>query len=246
MASGDFLELAQDAARTARFDPDDTTDLTRAKEAVNRSYLYACAKDGIQFDFLEREGQITTVAGDDTYTYAGIVSALSITGATIADVLDLVNDDDGQMLRRYASWADLEADTYSSQDGDAEGEPKSWVKWAGSRLRLYPTPDAVYSIACFLRLVPAQMTADADTPLIPITFRHEVITPGAAAILLRMEGGGEAHQEALYQKRVQDEALTAMRIAHASARPGSFKLQTSNWDREFGQTHDGDPWEWTR
>ena len=246
MASGDFLDLAQETARTARFDPDDTTDLTRAKEAVNRAYLYACAKDGIEFDFLQREGQMTTVAGDDTYSYSGIATALGITGATIADVIYLVNDTDGEVLRRYASWGDLEQDTYSSQDGDQSGEPTSWAKWGGSRLRLYPVPDAVYTLGAFMRLVPAQMTADSDTPLIHMTFRHEVIVSGAAAILLRQEGGGEAHQEALYHQRVRDDALTSMRTAHATARPGSFKLQTSNWDREFNQSQHQDPWGWTR
>lgn len=243
MASGDFLELSQRAARAARFDPDDTTDLTRAKEAVNETYLSSLG-GGEQFDFLEQEGQWTCTAGSDVYTYASIASAMSVSSASIAEILRLTNDTDGFMMESM-DWAEIEKLSYSTQDGDANGLPLYWGKWA-SRIRLYPTPDIVYTLGAFVRLIPSEMSNDSDTPLIPLQYRHAVLVNGAAANLLRQEGGGEAHNEAQMFERQYEKAWERMRTAHATARMPTFRLKSPNWDADHGTLTRADPWSWTR
>lgn len=242
MASGDLTELSERAARAARFDPTDATDLTRANEAVNQAYLAACTRDGIQFDFLEQEGRWSTASGSDTYTYASIATAIGVSGASIAEILWLVNDSDGSVLDSMA-WADLEKMSYSTQDGDADGEPVYWAKW-GNRIRVYPTPDATYTVGALVRLAPAEMTTGSDTPLIPLTYRHSVIVSYAAAVLLRMEGGMEAHQEAQFYQRQYEDAWVAMRTAHATARKPTFNLRAPGWDSEHRSFIRDDPYGW--
>lgn len=212
--------------------------MTRAKEAVNQAYLASCA-EALPFDFLEQEGQWSTTAGSEVYTYASIASGMSITGATIGEILYFVNDIDGPVLKSM-SWLDLEKLSFSTQDGDGNGEPFFWSKWA-SRIRLYPTPDAAYTIGALVRLVPSEMTNNTDTPLIPLQYRHELIVSHAAANLLRQEGGAEAHQEALYHQRIYDQAYIRMRTAHATARVPTFSLKGTGWDND-PSTGTAAPW----
>ena len=232
MASGDFLDLAQRAARGARYDPGDTTDITRAKESVNTAYLASC-QGGEQFDFLEQEGAWVVTGGSDVYAYSSIATAMSITGATIAEVLAITDDtaNTGTVLRSM-DWLSLERLTTSTQDDDPGGEPVWWAKWA-SRIRLYPNPDAGYTLGCLVRLVPAEMSGDTDTPLLPLEYRNSVIVPWAAADLLRQEGGGEAHNEAQLWQRQGDNAWQDMRTAHATARKPTFRLKSPEWDRPY-------------
>lgn len=143
------------------------------------------------------------------------------------------------------SWSSLEGLSYSTQDGDSNGRPAYWAKW-GSRIRLYPTPDAVYTLGAFVRLVPTELSGDTDTPLIPLTYRHAVLVNGAAADLLRQEGGGEAHNEAMYFEREYDKAIINMRTAHATARKPTFRLKSPNWDTDHASLVRDDPWGWTR
>jgi hypothetical protein len=196
MASGDFLDLSQAAVRAAQGDPTDTSgDLARGKAAINEAYLSTC-HTGDPWDFLEKEGQWTTTAGDDTYTYAGIVTALSITGATIREIHKLTNDTDGGRPLLSMDWEGLETLSDSSQESaEGDGPPMAWSKWGSQgspRLRLYPAPDAVYTMGTYCFLTPDELSADGDTPLIPLAWRHRVLVPYAAALLLEQEGGPEA------------------------------------------------------
>lgn len=230
MSSGQFLDMAQRAARGARYDPSDTTDLTRAKEAVNLAYLAACAA-GIQFDFLEYEGAWQTTEGSDVYTYASIATAMSLTGSSIGEILAISDDTevDGMVLRSM-DWLSLERITQSTQDDESTGTPVWWAKW-GTRLRLFPSPDAAYTLGCLVRLVPSEMSADTDEPLLPLAYRNSVIVPWATADLLRQDGGSEAHNEAqLWQARA-DKSWQDMRTAHATARKPTFNLRAPGWDR---------------
>ena len=245
MASGDFDELAIRAARQARYDVNDTNDIARAKEAVNQAYLTACSRDGVQFSFLEQEGQWTTESGEDTYTYADIATGMGISGASIAEIVSLVNDSDGSVLDSM-SWEDLEKRTFSSQDNEPDGYPVWWAKWA-SRIRLFPTPQQVYSVGAFVRLVPQEMSAGDETPIIPLEFRHAVIVPHATATLLRMEGGSEAHQEAQFHQRQYEDAWMSMRTACATAIPGrpNFNLKGADWDRTYDDSPRDSMWRWS-
>lgn len=240
MPSGDFTDLATRACYFAQFDPTDTSgDLARAKEEINAAYLSVCAM-GPRFDFLEQEGQWTTTAGSDVYTYASIAAAMSISGATIEEILYLTNDSDGHVLESM-SWSALEKGSWATQDDEGRGVPTSWAKW-NTRVRLYPTPDAVYTIGAFVRLAPNEMSANGDTPLIPLSFRHRLLVPLAAANLLRQEGGQDAHMDATRLQAQADEAYLAMRTAHASARHPTFILREPSWIDD----QEPEPYWWTR
>ncbi len=227
MASGDLLDLAQAACRSAQMDPADTTgDLAQAKTKVNEAHL-RCCNGGEPLDFLEREGQWTTVAGADVYTYASIAAAASITGATIREIHTLVGDAAaGTGVLESMSWEALEHLSYSSQEtSEGTGDPQLWAKW-GTRIRLYPTPDAVYTIGAFCYLTPSEMSLDADVPLLPLAWRHAVIVPYAAALLLEQEGGNEA--AAGYDRLMQryERNFLAMRTALAAAKRPTFRVMT--------------------
>lgn len=223
-ASGDYLDLAQAAVRASQGSVTDTTgDLARAKEAVNEAYLTVCG-DGFPYDFLEREGTWTTTAGSDVYTYASIATGMSITGASIREILMLTNDTFGGVTLESMDWQQLEGFSYSSQEAqEGQGTPIAWAKWA-SRIRLYPNPDQVYTIGAYAILAPAAMSADADLPLIPAAFSKRVIVPYAAALLLEQEGGAEAGAD--YERRMarHREALRDLRTAHGTAKRPTFNV----------------------
>lgn len=224
MASGDFDDLAARACRSAQFDPDNTDDLDRAKEAVNEAYLSTC-HDGTSWDFLEKEGVWTTTAGSDVYTYASIATAIGASAASIREIVRMVNDTTGGVLESY-SWEQVEDGSYSTQEaGEGQGTPTVWAKWGNANnpeIRLYPTPDAVYSLGTFALLTPDEMTTGTDVPLIPAAWRSRIIVPYAAALLLEQDGGAESGAD--YERRMSRyrEAVQQMRVAHGSGKRPTF------------------------
>lgn len=226
MASGDLLDLSQWAARTARFDVDTAADMTLAKAAVNDAYLSTCGS-GDPFDFLYHEGQWTTTAATDVYTYATIATAMGITSGTIAEI-EAITDETGGPVLESSDWRDLEMWAQSTQD-DADARPTRWSKWA-SRIRLFPTPNSAYTLGSFVRLAPAEMTLDAAFPLIPAPWRRRLLVPYAAAILIRTEGGIEAGTEAGRLMNRYDEDFVRFRTAYATAKRPTFRVSTPGWE----------------
>lgn len=222
MASGDFLDLATAAVRSAQGDPTDTAgDLARGKAAVNEAYLATCG-DSFPYDFLEREGQWTTTAGSDVYSYSSIATAMSLSSMSIREIHMLTNDTYGGVPLISMDWQQLETISASTQEsGEGDGTPTAWAKW-DSRLRLYPEPDQTYTIGTYCLVTPAEMTADADTPLIPLAFRHRLLVPYASAILLEQEGGTEVETERRMSR--WREGLRALREAHGTAKRPTFNV----------------------
>jgi hypothetical protein len=171
VASGDFLDLSEWAARRARFDVDNTDDMTLAKAAVNDAYMSTCAT-GDPFDFLQFEGVWTPTVDADRYTYADIASAVGLTGATIAEIHALTNDTDGFVIES-SGWLALEYFSASTQD-DSDANSWRWGKWA-DQIRLWPTPDGTWDIGLFARMAPDTMTNDSDEPLIPLAWRRRLL-----------------------------------------------------------------------
>ena len=220
MATGDFADLKARAARAAQFDANDSTDLTRAGEVVNEAYLTICG-DGIDWDFLQNVSTFTTVAGTDTYTLASIATALSVNG--IRTLYGVTNDTEGGQPLEGCSWLDLERLSFTSQDDDMDGLPQYFAMWNGN-IRLYPIPDAAYTMGIYYSLEPAELSADGDEPLIPLAHRASCIVPYAAALLLEQEGGGESMND--YDRRMSrfNDAYLKLRSAHGSGREASLRL----------------------
>lgn len=227
MASGDFLDLAEWAARTARFDTSATSDMVLAKQAVNDAYMTSCAT-GDRWKFLINEGQWTTTAGSDVYTYAAIASALTLTGAVIEQIEALTDDAEGYVFTR-STWEDLERLTQSTQD-DPRGNVIYWAQW-NERIRLYPVPDATYTIGILYRVTPSEMTANTDLPLIPAAWRRRLLIPPAAAQLIRTEGGLEAQAEASRLMEQYERDMVRFRTAYSAATgTGNFRLKSLGFD----------------
>lgn len=200
--------------------------LAQAKAKINEGYLSVC-HDGNPWDFLEKEGQWTTVSGSDKYTFSSIATAMSISGASIREIAAMTNDTDGYPLRSY-TWEQMEMSAYSTQESsEATGTPDSWSPWgsqAAPTIRLYPTPNAVYTIGAFVHLTPDELTSDTATPLIPLAWRHRLMVPYAAAMLLEQEGGNESFAAVDRLMNRYERAHRDMRTALATARRPTFNL----------------------
>jgi hypothetical protein len=226
VAYGDFLDLSEWAARNARFDTSNTEDMVLAGSAVNSAYLATC-DSGDPWRFLQREGAWLTTEGGDVYDFASITTAMGITGGEIGDILSIVNDTTGLPLESM-SWEALEDYSYSTQD-DASSEPVYWSRW-DERVRLWPIPQAEYTMGCMTRLVPTEMSADADEPLIPKSWRNRLLVPYASAILLRTEGGLEAAAEAQRHMDEYDKAFMGFRAAYGTSGKPNFSVSTPGWE----------------
>lgn len=220
-----FQSLYTAALRASQSSVADDEAVLVAKAGINEAYQTICG-DGTPWDFLEREGQWTTASGADTYTYASILSALSITGSTIREVIYLVDDTNGGRPIASMSWGQLEGlagSTYQQGESGNGGPPEAWAKW-DSRLRLYPEPDGEYAIGAMLRLSPEAMTEDSDTVLLPDSFAARVLVPYAAAIVLEAEGGNDALTGANRLMQRHEIAARAMMVAHGSAKMPTFNV----------------------
>lgn len=232
MASGDYLDLAQEACRRARRNPADLTgDLPAAQRAVNQAYL-STLDTAERFGFLEDEGQFTISSAADTYSWSSIATAMTIPDATIAEVRALTNDTiDADLLN--VSWEEMEELSFSTQDDDGTGLPVYWCRFGEDTIRFYPKPDQSYTIGALVILAPTAMVNDSDVPLIPYPWRHRLIVPYAAAMLLRQEGGIEARQEAQDEERLYRQEYQAFVIAHASARAPQGRLLSRGFARDL-------------
>ena len=212
--SGTFLDLKEWACRTARFDATDTTDLALAGQAVNDAYMSICST-GDPWRFLLQEGQWTTTAGDDVYTFDTIATAMGVsTSHRIDEILALTDDVNGDWINA-SSWNATERSTLSTQD-DPTGRPFVFTQWGNDRVRLYPTPDETYTLGCLVRLTPQEMSSATDAPLIPFAWRRRLIVPFAAATLLRTEGGLETASEAERLLGRFDDDMTRFRTAYGT------------------------------
>lgn len=220
-----FQTLYQAALRAAQASTSDTEAVTVAKAGINEAYQSVCG-DGTDWDFLQREGQWTTAAGSDTYTYASILSAMGVTGGTIREVIYLVDDTNGGRPIGSMSWGQLEGlagSTNYQADLNYRGTPEFWAKW-DSRLRIFPEPDGVYEIGTMVSLAPTALSADGDTVLMPDSFALSVLVPYAASILLEAEGGMEALNAANRLLSRYESNLRRMLVAHGSAKRPTFNV----------------------
>lgn len=228
MASGDLLDLAQAAVRAAQGDTTDTTgDLARGKAAVNEAVLQICSS-GDPWSFLEKEGQWVVTASSDSYSFSSIATAISVTGATIREIVSLTPDSDGGPPLLQMGWEELEIFANSTQDSyESEGPPVAWAWWGNNgapTLRLYPNPDEDDTFGTFCYLAPDEMDDDADFPIIPAAFRHAVIVPYAAAILLEQEGGADADGAAMRRMERYERNMIRMRNAYGTMRSSRFNV----------------------
>lgn len=227
MASGDFTDLKQRACQLSRRNPADSGDLARAAEAINEGLL-STLLDGTTWDVLQAQGTFTVTSAADTYTQATI-------SATLDEVLVLVDDTSGNVLDPL-DWESLESAARSTQDTEPIGQPASWAKWgqgATAIIRLFPKPDASYTLRWFGRITVAELVNAGDPNPIPLAWRHRLLVPYAAARLLRIESGYASAYEASGLEASYQQALQLFRIAHGSARFPIMGVQSPGFGRDL-------------
>lgn len=225
MASGDFADLYSKAIYGSRRDTTDSFDVARAKDAINEA-LQAVSFSGDPWNWLEREGEITLQAGADVYSYATIGSAL---GTSVAEIMSLIMDNsDGGYRLESMSWDALENVTYGTQDDEQDGEPIFWADW-DSKIRVYPKPDEAYVLGVFYRAYQSELSANGDTPLMPLEWRTRLLVPYACARLLRQEGGAEAASEADRYWGEYQKAFNDCRTACATIHVPAMRLSSPAW-----------------
>lgn len=223
MASGDFNDMQVRACRLARYDTSSSTDLGYAADYINDGYL-SLATDGNPWDWLEFDGQLSLTAAADTYTYATIATALSVDG--IKEIHWIINDTTGYGPLHSMSWQELERISASTADNDGHSEPTMWAKYVDAgvpKIKFYPKPVIAYDMGVHGTIQPAEMSADGDTPLIPLAWRHRMLTHYAVVQLLRQRGGGEFMNMADRWQAQWERDFLVFRRTYAS-----FKSPTGN------------------
>lgn len=230
--------MKQRACRLARRDPTDTTgDLARAGDALNDALL-SLLDSGDRWDFLEAEATFSTVAGTDTYTYSTIGTTVLVPTSGVPGEIDSIGDDSNGFILQPLDWESLERATPTTQyASQPQGAPQAFAKWgsgSAAKIRLYPEPDAVYTLRWFGRQGLAVMANDADVPVVPLAWRHRILTPFAAAQLLRMESGFYADYEASSYEQQVAQAVAAMRVARGSAKRPNEGVMSPSYGRTWG------------
>jgi hypothetical protein len=167
-----YLELQNRALEALNLSTATTTDpRTRIKKAINDWQRRILTKP--QFTRLLRDRQLTLTTTAAVHTYSLASSVKRINGIT-----DTTNEI--PLKRRDLTWL-------REQDPGLEidGIPVAYVFLGSSsssllQVQLWPTPQAAYSYLVDYTAQLADMTADAEEPLLPEDFHH-VLALGAQA-----------------------------------------------------------------
>lgn len=231
-ASNQFLGVVQQVCYEAGTRVWDQYDLARAKQAVNQVYRSILDSDD-EWDFLEREGQITLTASQDTYAISGIASALSVD--KIRQVRYLIHDSSqysGNGILEGMSWQDLEALTRSTQDNESTGTPVAFAQWDG-KIRVWPSPNVAYTLGIYYQLGTAELTTNTATFVVPDEWLAEVIVPLAASRVLQQAIEPEKIQKASVLEARGQMALKQFQEARGSAKWPALRLESPRFSSDL-------------
>jgi len=229
MASGDFLELAQRACYQSRYQPSNTTDLARAKEAINECYL-SVLNMGDRWSFATREGQFSITSAGDKYSLSSIASQLSV--GDIVRIFNLTNDTIGNVPLQGMDWLSQEKLSYVTQDGDPKACPQNFAVF-GTQVRFYPWPDKTYLIGVLYQQGDVAMASDATVPIIPISWRHKILVTYAAARLWEQHSGADALGHAKYYNDMYDKNMFLFKEQYSAAQFPQIALDAPTWNNDL-------------
>lgn len=166
-----FLQLQDDALEACNYNPSTVAAVTRTrfKRRINQWQRRLLKRPGYMRLLRDRQMTLTTAAGTHTYSFA--TSVVRLHGVT-----DQTNDE--SIVRRDLGWL-----RRVDPGLDTTGIPEAYVFLGPSsagllQIQFWPTPAGayVYRIDHTAQLV--DLSADADTPLLPEDFHH-VLSLGA-------------------------------------------------------------------
>lgn len=155
-----------------------TAHITRCKDWLNQIYREIASKH--LWSWLEASTSFNTSASDYDYALSSVASDLAririMRIESSPDFLDAIPPD--------------EFDMRFPKPTQSTGQPLLYTVWAGN-VRLWPTPDATYSIKVDYWKTTTDLSADGDEPLIPERFRW-VWLKGAEFFALRFNDDARA------------------------------------------------------
>lgn len=162
--------------------------------------------------WLETSATLTTAAGTATYSVPADwmrTRTLQVSGSSPMD----------------SSLSREQVDGWFPDSVNSSGEPLFFVV-SGDTLRLYPTPDAVYSVTHVYYKSETVLAAGSDVPLMP-AWAQGILIWGAASHLLRRTGQDARADEAQVQydrwlRRLQDNVRRTSGPVRVRVRSGGW------------------------
>jgi hypothetical protein len=166
-----FLELQNDALAALNFSTATTSDArTRVKAAINHHQRELLTRPGYARLLRDRQLTFTSASGTHTYSFPSSVARIIHITDTASNQIKLV--------RRTLAWlrtADPGLDTL--------GAPECYIDLGRAstglfQVQLWPTPQDAYTYTLDYTAQIADMTDDAEEPILPLDF-HRVLSLGA-------------------------------------------------------------------
>jgi hypothetical protein len=179
-----------------------TDTATAQNEMLNSVYRRLCGRK--RYRWQEAQGTIVTVAGTTSYA----------TTFLHPDALRIeIGSEFPEM--KYADYEDLRDLQHRDRD---RGTPSFWTYGRGL-LHIWPAPDRVYTMTVDYTLDPADLSADGDIPILPVTY-HDILVWGAIKEIAFRQRDWAAHQYATkeFDDRLHDmEAETGIKQRQSSS-----------------------------
>lgn len=144
----------------------DATTRNRVKNWINLGYQDFTLRE--LWPFRETTDTFDTIAGTQEYTLS--------TEFTDIDAQNIISVAiQGTNLRKlpYVPFNQLRA-SQPDLDFETQSVPQSYYIKAG-KIGLWPSPDNAYTIAVDYYKIPTELSADSDTPIVPIAYREALM-----------------------------------------------------------------------
>jgi hypothetical protein len=129
-------------------------------------------------------------------------------------------------------WLSQERVSHVTQDGDTKSTPLTFAVF-GTQVRFYPWPDKTYLIGCFYQQGSAALSADGDTPIIPLAWRHKILVPYAASRLWEQHSGADALGHAKYYMDQYDRNMMLFKEQYSAAQFPQIGLDSPTWNSDL-------------
>jgi len=150
----------------------DAATRNRVKDSINLGYKQFVSRE--IWPFRQTSTNISTVAGTQEYSLVSNFATLdnnSIQGVSIQGAAN--------SALSYWPFNQLRADQPDYTTVGSSVPTRYYIK--GGNLGFWPTPDAVYTVTVDYYIIPTELDADADEPIIPVAYREALVKYALAA-----------------------------------------------------------------